>query len=115
MPAWALWSTMFAAATLCFPPRHSDICMPSILYSLYSVQMALCAGAATLLLPVFTPPGLIKAIDTKRPTHLFAGAAHIAACRGAGLLDSQKLSSLRVVILSGAAVPPDLVLDFSPR
>jgi cyclohexanecarboxylate-CoA ligase len=84
------------------------------LYALYTVQMALYAGAITLLLPVFTPPELIKTIETKKPTHLFAGAAHIAACQGAGLLDSQNLSSLRVVVLSGAAVPPNLVLNFAP-
>ena len=57
------------------------------LYALYTVQMALCVGASTLLLPVFTPPEFIKTIETKKPTHLFAGAAHIAACQGAGLLD----------------------------
>jgi cyclohexanecarboxylate-CoA ligase len=98
--------------------RSGDIVLSAApfghLYALYSVQMALCAGAATLLLPVFTPPELIKAIETKKPTHLFAGAAHIAACQGARLLDSQKLSSLRVVVLSGAAVPPNLVLNFAP-
>jgi non-ribosomal peptide synthetase component E (peptide arylation enzyme) len=84
------------------------------LYALYSVQMALCAGAVTLLLPVFTPPELIKTIAANKPTHLFAGAAHIAACQGARLLDAQKLSSLRVAVLSGAAVPPDLVRHFAP-
>ena len=98
--------------------RSADIALSAApfghLYALYSVQMALCAGAATLLLPVFTPPELIKAIETKKPTYLFAGAAHIAACQGARLLVSQKLSSLRVVVLSGAAVPPNLVLNFAP-
>jgi cyclohexanecarboxylate-CoA ligase len=84
------------------------------LYALYTVQMALCAGASALLLPVFTPPELIQVIETKKPTHLFAGAAHIAACQEARLLDSQKLSSLRLVVLSGAAVPPNLVLEFAP-
>ena len=98
--------------------RSGDIVLSAApfghLYALYSVQMALCAGAVTLLLRVFTPPELIKAIETKKPTRLFAGAAHVAACQGARLLDLQKLSSLRVVVLSGAAVPPNLVLNFAP-
>jgi cyclohexanecarboxylate-CoA ligase len=81
------------------------------LFALYSVEMALCAGAAVLLLPQFTPADLARTIDLQKSTHLFAGPAHIAACQGAGLLDPTKLSSLRVVVLSGAAVPPNLVLD----
>src|SRR5215831_2463681 len=38
-----------------------------------------------------------------------------AACEGAGLLARTDLSSLRLVVLSGAAVPPDLVRTVEPR
>lgn len=84
------------------------------LYALYSLEMAICAGAATALLPIFTPPGLVDALARFEPTHLFAGPAHLAACRGAGLLDKMHLDSLRVVVLSGAAVPPELVRHVAP-
>ena len=85
------------------------------LYALYSVKMALCAGAAVALLPQFSPTDLTKCIEGQRPTHLFAGPAHLAACEGAGLLARTDLSSLRLVVLSGAAVPPDLVRTVEPR
>ena len=85
------------------------------LYALYSVEMALGGGAAIALLPAFSPPALAEAIERLRPTHLFAGPAHLAACLGAGLVERMDLASLRLVVLSGAAVPPDLVHAFAPH
>lgn len=85
------------------------------LYGLYSVQMALCAGAAINLLPVFTPPAFVKAVADSRPTHVFAGPAHLAACLGMGLFDTAEMSSLRVIVLSGSAVPPELVRATAPK
>ena len=79
-------------------------------YALYSVELALAAGAAVALLPAFSPAALADAIDRLRPTHLFAGPAHLAAGREAGLLARMARSgSLRLVVLSGATVRPDLV------
>ncbi len=85
------------------------------LFALYSVQLALCAGASVVLLPQFMPGDLIKIIEGSRPTHMFAGPAHIAACQAAGMLDQADLSSLRLVVLSGAAVPPQLVRAAAPK
>ena len=85
------------------------------LYALYSVEMALAAGAAIALLPAFSPPALADAIERLRPTHLFAGPAHLAVCLGAGLVERMDLASLRLVVLSGAAVPPDLVHAVAPH
>ena len=79
------------------------------LYGLYSVQMAVCASATTVLLPQFAPPALIQTLQRMRPTHLFAGPAHIAACDGAGLLEAAPFDPLKLVVLSGAAVPPQIV------
>ncbi len=84
------------------------------IYALYTVQMAICAGASVLLLPRFTPTDMINVIENQRPTHIFAGPAHIAACRAAGLWDKADLSSVRLLVLSGAAVPPELVRAASP-
>lgn len=78
------------------------------LFGLYSFHLALAAGASNLLLPVFTPPDLAKAIAQGRPTVLFTGPAHLAALQKSGLLDSTDLASLRLVICSGSACPPDL-------
>ena len=85
------------------------------LYALYSVELALAAGAAIALLPSFSPPALADAIVRLRPTHLFAAPAHLAACFGAGLVERMDLASLRLLVLAGAAVPPDLVHSFAPH
>ena len=85
------------------------------LYALYSVEMAIAAGAANALLPAFSPPALADAIERLRPTHLFLAPAHLAACVGTGRLERMDLSSVRLVVLAGAAVPPDLVRALAPR
>ncbi len=78
------------------------------LFGLYSFHLALATGASTLLLPAFTPPDLAKAIAEGRPTVLFTGPAHLAALQKSGLLDTTDLSSIRLIICSGSACPPDL-------
>ena len=92
--------------------REGDVVLSAApfghLYALYSLEMAICAGATTALLPMFSPPALAQAVPQLRPTHVFAGAAHFAACIGAGLMEQMDTSSVRQVVLSGAAVPPDL-------
>jgi cyclohexanecarboxylate-CoA ligase len=78
------------------------------LFGLYSFHLALATGASSLLLPVFTPPDLARAIAQGRPTVLFTGPAHLAALQKSALLDGTDLSSIRLVICSGSACPPDL-------
>lgn len=99
--------------------RQGDVILSAApfghLFALYSIQMAVGAGAAIHLLPQFSPPDFIKSVTAERPTHLFAGAAHLAACQGAGLLEKGDLSSLRLIVLSGAAVPPELVHTVAPK
>lgn len=80
----------------------------SHLYGLCALQIALCAGATNLLLPMFTPPDFVKLIESGKATMLFTGPAHHAACRQAGLYDDADLSSVRIVVTSGAACPPEL-------
>lgn len=80
----------------------------SHLYGLFALQIALCAGAANLLLPGFAPADYVKLIGTAKPTILFTGPAHHAACRQAGLYDGLDMSSIRIIVCSGSAVPPDL-------
>lgn len=85
------------------------------LYGLYSIQLALAAGAAIALLPMFSPPAFVQSVADLKPTHVFAGPPHLAACMGMGLLDTADLSSLRVIVLSGSAVPPELVRAAAPK
>jgi non-ribosomal peptide synthetase component E (peptide arylation enzyme) len=65
------------------------------------------AGATSLLMPAFTPSGLIELIENGKPTVAFVAPAHVAACLKTGLLDSGDLSSIRIATISGSACPPD--------
>ena len=78
------------------------------LYGLFSTNLALAVGATIALLPVFSPPALAQAIDTFRPTQLFTAPAHMTACLQAGLLNEERLRSLRFLQISGSACPPEL-------
>ena len=85
------------------------------LFGLYSVHLALAAGACSLLLPMFSPPALAALIEAARPTVLFTAPAHVAACLGASLFDAHNIASLRLTIMSGSAVPADLARAFAEK
>jgi non-ribosomal peptide synthetase component E (peptide arylation enzyme) len=87
----------------------------SHLFGLYSFHLATSVGATNLLLPAFTPPDFAQAITSGRPTVLFAGPAHFAAMLKTGLLDATDLSSVRLVIVSGSACPPELARAVAAR
>jgi cyclohexanecarboxylate-CoA ligase/acyl-CoA synthetase len=78
------------------------------LYGLFSLNLAFAAGAATALLPGFTPAALADAIDRFKPTGLFVAPAHMAACLQAGLLTRERMRGLRFALISGSACPPEL-------
>lgn len=80
----------------------------SHLYGLFSVNLALTTGAATAILPAYSPAGLAEALRAHRPTGLFVAPAHLAACLAQGLIDRDTLASLHFMLISGSACPPDL-------
>jgi cyclohexanecarboxylate-CoA ligase/acyl-CoA synthetase len=82
------------------------------LYGLYTFELGLSVGAAACLLDVFTPPGLIRAIQQLKPTFLFAGPAHIAPCLQQDMFRDVDLSSIKVAVLSGTTVPVPLSAAF---
>lgn len=83
----------------------------SHLFGLYSLHLAFHAGAASLLLPSFKPDELARLIDSGGASVMFAAPAHIAACLAAGQLAADDLTSLRLAIVSGSALGPDLAAD----
>ncbi len=85
------------------------------LFGLYALHIAFACGAASVLLPVFTPPDLAATIERDRPTALWTAPAHIAAVRAMGLLDKHDWGSLRLAIMSGSACPPELVRSFAAK
>ena len=87
----------------------------SHLYALLGVHMALWTGAANLLLASFSPAALADTIASGRPSVMLAVPAHMAACLNDGLFDASDMSSLRLVIVAGSAVPPDLMRALDAR
>lgn len=79
------------------------------LFGLYSIHVAMAVGAAMVLLPAFTPPDLAATIARDQPTALWTAPAHFAALRAQGLVGKHDFSSLKMMIMSGSACPPDLV------
>jgi cyclohexanecarboxylate-CoA ligase len=77
----------------------------SHLYGLFSVKLVLATGAATALLPVFSPPALAGALERYRPTGMFVGPAHMAACLNEGLLTPDRMASLKFALISGSTCP----------
>ena len=85
------------------------------LYGLYSVELALAAGATICMLDLFSPAGFIEALGACRPTMLFAGPAHIAPCLQNNLLEGIDLGALRIAVLSGSTVPESLSAAFEQK
>ena len=78
------------------------------LYGLFSIHLALAAGATIAMLPAFTPPALAAALVAQRPTVLMTAPAHMAACLQAGLLTQELLAPVSLLQISGSVCPPEL-------
>ena len=87
----------------------------SHLYGLYNFHVALCAGAANILLPVFTPPDLAKTIEKTKATTVFLGPPHAASMINAGLLDNHDFSSVRFSMFSGSTCPPSILKTYRDK
>lgn len=87
----------------------------SHLYGLYSLHCAWAVGAATVLLPAFTPQDLSSLVEKQKPTALWTAPPHVAACRVNGLFDKHDWSSLKMAIVSGSIAPPELVRSFAQK
>ena len=61
------------------------------LFGLYAFHLAMAVGAATALLPAFSPPALADRLAENAVTALFAAPAHMSACLSAGLFDGGTL------------------------
>lgn len=99
--------------------RADDVILSAAPYThllgLYSIHLAMSVGAGNLLLPAFSPPEMLAAIQRYRPTVLFTAPAHLATLENAGLLESGDFSSLRLVIVSGSPCSPRLARAVAAR
>ena len=85
------------------------------LYGLYTLELGFAVGAQACLVPMFNPRDFVEALRCFRPTVLFGAPGHIAATMQQRLFDGVDLSSLRIVVLSGTTVPPELSAAFEHR
>jgi len=82
------------------------------LYGLYNFHVALCAGAANVLLPIFNPADLAKMIEKTKSTTVFLGPPHAASLLNTGLIDAHDFSSVRFSMFSGSACPSHLLKNY---
>lgn len=80
----------------------------SHLYGLFTLHLALSAGATSWLVPAFNPQTLLADLTDSRASHIFAAPAHFSPFMAQGALGADHLRDSAVVCLSGAAVPPPL-------
>jgi cyclohexanecarboxylate-CoA ligase/acyl-CoA synthetase len=98
-------------------PQSKILCAAPLshLYGFYSLHCAWAIGACTVLLPAYKPDELAQTVERERPTALWAGPAHMAACRNAGLFDKHDWSSLELAIISGSIAPAALMREVAAR
>jgi cyclohexanecarboxylate-CoA ligase len=112
-----LGNARLGARELGLDARSRILCAAPLshLYGLYSLHCAWSVGACTILLPLYKPETLADAVEKHRPTALWTGAAHMAACRHAGLFDARDWSSLELVLVSGSSPQPQLMRYLGER
>lgn len=88
--------------------RVMSLAPMSHLYGLFTLHMALAAGASQHLVAAFHPNRVLDDIRTGKPSHIYAAPAHFAAAVGNDALDESLLKTVQLVCLSGSAVPPAL-------
>ena len=79
------------------------------LYSLHSPHFSMLTGAAQVILPSYDRDAFVDLVEEARPTVIFAVPAHILPCLAEGLMESRDWSSVRLLLIAGAAVAGDLV------
>ena len=88
--------------------RVLSIAALSHLYGLFTVHLALAAGATVTLMPAFRPQDLAADIVRLSPTHIFAAPAHFSPLVRQSALTQDQLRTVEVLCLSGTTVPPPL-------
>jgi len=95
-----------------FGVRRDDVVLSAPpfthIFGLCCVNLILCAGAANVLMPAFSPPVFAEIIERNRVTVTFCAPAHVAATLKAGLHETADISSLRTAYIAGAALPVHL-------
>ena len=77
-------------------------------FGLYTATMALYAGAASLLLPQYSPEAFAEVIARGGASLVWGAPAHLIAALKAGHFEQHDFSSIRDIVLGGSVCPPDV-------
>src|SRR5205085_1281780 len=72
-------------------------------------------GARVHLLPAFDAPAILDLVSREHVSTLFGVPTTLAALRDAPAFGATDLSSVRVVLVGGAACPPALIQAYAAR
>lgn len=78
------------------------------LYGAFALHLALVSGAASALLPAFSPDALARTARETGATLIFAAPAHFAALFAGNGVRSEDFGTARTICLSGSPVAPEL-------
>jgi len=79
------------------------------IFGVIVLTTALCAGAASALMPAYSPKMLAETMSKTRTTSLCCGPAHVFATARAGLLGPGTTDTLRSAFVGGSASPPEAI------
>jgi cyclohexanecarboxylate-CoA ligase len=82
---------------------------------LYCLLMTTKVGATHILLPAYSPSDLAATISRHRPTILACSPAHIGGMMVSGLLNQTDFSPIRLIIIGGSALPPNVAKEVSAK
>lgn len=104
-------SARYGAVDMDFSPDDVIMCAPSFTHA-FGVMItlsAIAAGAASPMMPVYTPPALAQIIKATKSTALCCGPAHVMAGKAAGLWDAEYTESLKYIYMGGATCTPEVM------
>ena len=78
------------------------------IYGMCVAGITLYAGAAVVLMDMFSPPAFAEAITQCQATVMFCAPAHFMGALHSGALTPDVTGHLRTAILAGAACPPEV-------
>jgi|TARA_B100000315_G_C14564705_1_gene582322 non-ribosomal peptide synthetase component E (peptide arylation enzyme) len=113
-------SARFGVEDMAYTPEDVVMCAPSFTHAfgVMIVLSAIVAGAASPMMPVYTPPILAELIKYTKATALCCGPAHVLAGKAGGLWDAEYTETLKYIYMGGAVCSPEVmhtIEEFCPN
>tara|TARA_B100000315_G_scaffold68926_1_gene62820 strand:+ start:702 stop:2309 length:1608 start_codon:yes stop_codon:yes gene_type:complete len=104
-------SARFGLVDMAYTPDDVILCAPAFTHA-FGVMItlsAIAAGAASPMMPVYSPPALAELIKYSKATILCCGPAHVMAGKAGGLWDPEYTKTLKYIYMGGAACTPEVM------